>query len=919
MFRRTSLCTAAWLALGTVPASAQDTPVQRVEVTGSSIKRVEAETALPVTVITREQIEKSGAITVQDLLHRVSASGAMFSDTTQGAGYATANANLRGLGTSSTLVLLNGRRLANFAFGSVGGNVAVDLNSIPFAALERVEVLRDGASAVYGSDAVGGVINFITRRNLRGGEISVRHGDTEAGIGGSETGASLAIGLGDPEADRFNLLLTANVQKTTRIKAIDQQWYMRGLTEIPGSSPPTSSRGFPGRFWNDFDRISPGAYAGEYTTDPDIAACDPRYNVVQEFNREDGTPYLTPGGQRAKACRFIYAATLDNLPDSERGDVFARLSYDLGENMQLYAEGSYARAHHIGRIAPVPISNDAGHIDPETGEYPHFAMPVTSPYFPRELLETLGYDVPDTGMVDIIMRSVPVGNRINDNTNAQTRAVLGLRGVGAGWDYDTGLTWARSTGHLEYRGYIHEPRFIAALATGGINPFGPMDEAGNALLRSTLMEGPMRESTSTVTALDGKATRDLLTMAGGQMALALGVDLRREEADDRPINDDYRQGLHIGGEGTVPATRASRNVYAAFAELAVPFAKGMEFTLAGRYDRYSDSGSTFNPRGALRWQPSRQLALRASMGTGFRAPTLWDLNAPPAFTNTANPLNDPDCPLVTSPPQARCATQFTVRNSSSPDLQAEKSRQWALGVVTDPLPWLTATLDYWHIEKKDQIGQVTGDAIMSDPGLYAQYSGRIVRDADGYIIYIDQPVENLGGLRTSGLDLSLRTRWSLAGLGRFGLEWDATYLTQWEQQNGRNTPYVSYLGTAGDGGAIQPAPRWQHTLAGDWQWGDWGLRLENVFVRGWRESAGLVEAIVGVAQTYEVKDSSRFNLQLTYGGFGKMNLRLGVRNLFDQDPPFTVIPSYGSHAAGYAGSFVDPRGRFYYASATYKF
>lgn len=916
MFKRTKLCTHLLLAFGVLPAFAQTTEAltQRVEITGSSIKRVDSETALPVTVITREQIEKSGAITVQDLLHKVSASGAMFSDTTQGAGYAQASANLRGLGANSTLVLLNGRRLANFAFGSAGSAAAVDLNSIPFAALERVEVLRDGASAVYGSDAVGGVINFITRKNYKGGELSVRYGDTEAGVGGTESGFNVAFGVGDPSTDRFNLLVTANVQKQTRIKAIDQEWYMRGLTEIPGSFPPTSGRAFPGRFWEDFDTLSPGAYKTDGTTDdPNISACDPKFTVYQDF----GIP--TPNGTNTvKSCRFIYAAALDNLPDKESGDLFARLSFNLSEDTELYAEASYARSHSIGRIAPVPISNDAGKINPETGEYPHFAMPVTSPYFPRELLESLGYTVPDTGMVDIMMRSVPLGNRINDNTNAQTRIVAGVRGLAGGWDYDAGLNWARASGDLKYRGYVHEGRFIEALASGGINPFGPTDD-DNALLRTTLMEGKMRESSSTVTALDAKASRDLMPMAGGQMALAVGVDLRREEADDQPVTDDYRDGLHIGGEGTVPATKASRNVYAVFGEVAMPFAKGFEATLAARFDKYSDFGNTFNPRGSIRWQPNKQFALRASAGTGFRAPTLWDVNAPPAFSNTANSLNDPDCPLVTDPPQARCATQFTVRNSADANLKPEKSRQWAIGMVADPLPWLTTTLDYWQISKKDQIGQVTGDAIMADPDLYAAYNARIVRGVDGYITYIDQPVENLGGLRTAGIDMSLRTRWSLGDMGRFGLEFDATYLTQWEQQSGKGQPYVDYVDTAGDGSGIQPVPRWQHTLAADWQWGAWGVRLENVFVKGWTESAGLVDANVGVAEAHKVKDSSLFNLQAQYSGLKGFVFRLGVRNLFDQEPPFTAVSSYGSHAAGFAGSFTDPRGRFYYGSATYKF
>src|SRR5437660_1684928 len=169
------------VTIGTNPAEAQNVQRgERVEVTGSNIKRIEGETALPVTVITRGDIERMGATTTEDILKRVTSNTAMFSETTQGVGYATSTANLRGLGASSTLVLLNGRRLANHAFGSIGGfnasPSAVDLNSIPFSAIERVEVLRDGASAVYGTDAVGGVINFITRTDYRGAEIQAYYG-----------------------------------------------------------------------------------------------------------------------------------------------------------------------------------------------------------------------------------------------------------------------------------------------------------------------------------------------------------------------------------------------------------------------------------------------------------------------------------------------------------------------------------------------------------------------------------------------------------------------------------------------------------------------------------------------------------------------------------------------------------------------
>ena len=909
--RALTLAFSGGVALATAPqamAQAQQ-QLERVEITGSSIRRVESETALPVTVITKEQIERSGATNVEALLQRVSASAGLQSDTTQGAGYATSNANLRGLGANSTLVLLNGRRLANHPFGSIGGTVSVDLNSIPFAALERIEVLRDGASAVYGTDAVGGVINFITRRDYKQGQLTVRYGQPEKNIGGKESGLSLAYGQGDLSSDGYNLLVTANYQDNTRVRAIDQKLYNRGTTEIPGSAPPTSGRGFPGRLV-DFG-ISPGAYLGTNGfNDPNFAPCDPNFTVVTT------AAATTPSGQPKRACRFIYSATLDNLPDQTKGDLFGRLTLRLDAQNEFFAEGSYARNHNIGRIAPVPIDSTAGHLNPDTASYPSFAIPVTSPYYPAALLASLGYTAPASGMAEISMRAVPVGNRINDNVNEQLRTVAGVKGTLNGWDYDSALTLARGKGTLSYSGYISEPKFIAALATGLINPFGPNDAAGDALLRSTLLEGRMRESTSTTTVLDGKASREFLALPGGQLAAAFGFDIRHEQAKDTPVNDEYRQGLHIGGEGTVPETRASRNVVAVFTEVTAPFAKGWEAGLAARYDRYSDFGSSFNPRASLRWQPAKEMLLRTAYGTGFRAPSLWDVNSPPSMTNTANSLVDPNCPIAND---SRCESQFNERFASSGDLKAEKSRQFSAGIVLEPAKWLSTSIDWWRIEKRDQISVITGDAILTDPALLAKFGNRIHRTADGFISYIDTPVENLGDLHTAGIDLDVTTRWVLPDVGKLTVALNGTYVDTWKRQAYKDDKFTSYAGTAGDGGSVQPHPRWQHSFSIDLQRDTWGATLENVFVKGWTESADLVDSNVGVHQEYRVKDSSRWNLSGLYTGLKGFSFRLGIRNLFDDEPPFTAVSSFGSHATGYAASFTDPRGRFYYASATYQF
>lgn len=899
----TSLSASAW--------AQADTSLQRVEITGSSIKRVDAETALPVTIITRSQIENSGATTTEELLKRVSANSAMVSDTTQGAGYATSNANLRGLGANSTLVLLNGRRLANHPFGSIGGNASVDLNSIPFAAIERIEVLRDGASAVYGTDAVGGVINFITRQDYQSGEVSVRYGDTQAKIGGAEKGASIALGFGSLAKENFNVLLTANMQKNTRLRAIDQGLYNRGVSEIPNSDPPSSSAPFPGYISTAFGPVAPGSYP-EANLGANYIPCGGATSFVTS-----GSP--TPNGSPRRGCRFIYAATLDNLPDSDKTDVFGRATFNLSSEHQMFLEGSFARNHSIGRVAPTPIKYGFGPFHADINDYYHVLMPITSKYYPRAFMASLGIAEPASGMAEIGLRAVPAGNRISDNTNEQQRLVAGATGVVMGWDYNTAINYSKASGLLNYAGYIHEDRFLTSIGSGNLNPFGPGDAASDAAWKFAGMDGDMRKSTSTVTAFDFKVSKEMMAMAGGNMGLAMGVDLRREEADDKPINADYALGKHIGGEGTVPATSASRNLSAVFAEVNIPFAKGWEATLAARHDSYSDFGSSFNPKASIRFQPSRELVLRAAAGTGFRAPTLWDVNSPPSFSNTADTVLDPACPNPAEL-QGRCNSQVVTKSTAATSLKPETSRQFSMGVVFEPVKAMSITLDYWNIEKKDQIGVIAAESLMTTPALATKFASRIKRGADGYILFVETPVDNLGDLKTSGLDFDIRGRLSMGTSGKLNLGFAGTYVNNYDAQKYAGGQVDQFVGTGGDG-SVPPIPKWQTSASAEWMYGDVGVTLEHAFTQGWFESVNSVCNNVGgdCVEGHSVTNSSRFNLSVAYRGIKDLTARLGVRNLLNTEPPYTASSSYGSHAAGYAASFTDPRGRFIYGSLAYKF
>jgi len=893
------------------PALAQ-TPqsVNRIEVTGSAIKRIDGETALPVTVITREDIDRSGAVGTEDLLRRITSSTAMMSDTNQGVGYAVSNANLRGLGASSTLVLLNGRRLANHAFGSIGGfggtPTAVDLNSIPFSAIDRVEVLRDGASAIYGTDAVGGVINFITRTDYRGAEVSANYGRPEKSYGGTEQGATGVYGVGDLSKQGWNVLITGRVQYNKSVAAIDQKLYDRA-NSIPGATYPTSFRAFPGRIM-DFG-FSPGAYAGTLTTSPTIAGCDPNFTTLQV----SGT---TPSGNQRIRCRGIYAAYVDNLPDSHKGDIYGRYTMNVNADNQFFAEASFARNHNIGRVAPVPIDQTATHIRPD-GSQPNILLPLTSRYAPLALLSRLGYNVADVGtpgFLEIAYRSADVGKRTNDNTNDQTRLSSGFKGTMSGWDYDSAVTYARADDHLKYFNYVQEQRFIDALRTGNLNPFGPNDAAGQQLLESTKMEGDMRKSKSEITTFDGRGSRDIGKLDGGPLSIATGFDMRHEAIDDKPVNADYSAGLHVGGEGTVPHTTASRNVYALFVELNAPVVKNVELSAAVRFDHYSDVGSNTSPRVSGRWQAMPQLLLRASAGKGFRAPSLWDLHSPNAFGNTANAVVDPGCPAaLIADEDARCVdTQLNVRNTSNPNLKPETSTQWSAGFVVEPVRALSVAIDYWRIEKKDQIGTVLADAILANPNdltLYNRYISRFVRTPIGTTLYVDQPIENLGDLKTAGWDIDAHYRWD-PGYGKFLVGFQGTYWTEWKFQLGKDFPLTSYLGNSFFGGNAYP--RWNHVVSLDYSTGPWLATLENTYTSGWTEA-------FTAGGTHSIAAITRWNLAGTWTGIKNLALKLGVKNLEDKLPPYTDVSSNGSHAAGYPNAQASPLGRFWYTTVTYSF
>jgi iron complex outermembrane recepter protein len=886
-------CSSPLVALG-APALAQDADESRgtikIEVTGSNIYRSEAESALPVQVITREDIERTGATTTAELMSKVSANVLGQNDQLSISSFrppGLSSINLRGIGSGDTLVLLNGRHVANYAFDGS----AVDVNSIPLAAVERVEILKDGASAIYGTDAVAGVVNFILRKDFRGIEVTGYGSRPEQG-GGAQYQGVVSAGFGDLAKDRYNVFVTAVHQKDEPLTATERAFSRTAYRPDEGlfQLPPTP---FPA---NIYDQATGRLYNPSFAS-----GCAPPYSLP-------ATSVPVPGD----ACGFDYVAYSMIVPQVERTAVYGRGTLQASADHQLFAELAYSDNR-------LTISKDPTDIAPFTNPNATITRyPAGGPFYPTQFAAANGL----SGDLDLLFNTAPLGPRINQVDTSAWRAVLGADGVLAGWNYAAALTYSRNDQSDSLgSGYVSLARLNEAMATGLINPFGPSGPEGDALLAATQVSGKIHTASGTTVDFLAKGSRDTVALPGGALALAVGAEARRER-----LSNDYTALVTTGDLSGLPVAlqpvSGSRSAQALFVEASVPLVKGFEAQVAARYDHYNDFGSTWNPKVALRWQPVRSLLLRTSWGTGFRAPPLYDLYTPQeqAFLyGFEDPLR---CPVTGAPTD--CGTSgFREVVGGNPNLQPETSKQLNAGVVWEPLSGLSLAVDYWKIAKHNLIGALFPETIFDNFALYAPTN--IVRgpvdpqypNLPGPISNVILTNQNLGNLKTSGIDIDIAWRGRATRIGRFSFALNGTYITEWKMQPDGFT-YESAVGRNA-ASVPGPFPRWKHYAALDWQYGAWGATLAQTFQSGYEDTNDFSDfppsrppPLPRSVSSYEVWD-----LQARYSGFTNTRIVVGVRNLFGRDPPFTNQPF--TYQAGYDPKYADPRGRTFYASVSYAF
>jgi iron complex outermembrane recepter protein len=963
------------------PAASEESA--EILVTGSRIKRDPANSALPLTIISNTDLSREGISSPEQLISLLSTNGngtdnlASNSDVV-GADSRGKNglsaANLRGQGSSATLVLLNGRRVSSHG----QGGSAVDVNQIPFAAIERIEILKDGASAIYGTDAIGGVINFITKTNFEGITLNGFTDITQEGDSPiyrlSATG-----GVGNLDEQGFNIMGALSFSSTGALFGRDRD-FVNGNQPSRGLSIDT--RGTPFATAQQLNPTAAGigiAQTGTLlggTAGATTLNANPGFFIPSTTQPANGgvNPLRLPGGAgcasvdgglnydsvlwavpgAALACSWDTARAATLQQPLKTLTYYARGTVKLGEH-KIFAEitGSEAIARKVfsnnqytGNATTLPIAYPLNALTAPTYNAVYNSIVAVLPAIAANYGKPIAYRY----------RCIDCGARSLVTDTKTLRATIGIDGpLFEGWDYQAGGSYARSKSDSTLGSGYHytgvytnttqtaaagggavigradprtptapgatAPGIVGLFNSGILNPFSiTQTPEARAALRAVSADGvTLYGGVYEVQQVDASLSGRLFALPAGDIRVALGVDYRRETYKFDAGSPGALASPSIFNapfDNAFALSQVSRTVKAAYGEVLIPILRSLEVTVAGRIDEYSGFGSTFNPKVTAKFRPVDWLLFRASYNTGFRVPTFNQIfNGQVRLTNPGNTLVDPTtCPQgTTAGPQPGCAA-ITPDSISGGNLvlEPEKSKQYSAGVVFQPTRRISFSVDYWNIAVDNTIGTITIPQLFAN---IAAFPDRITR-TNGIITLVDLRTGNFGSRRTAGLEFAARAGFDALG-GDIGLGLDGTYLLEKREKLLPNLPYQKLVGIftlVGDIGL-----EWKHNAYVSYARDGFGMTLSQIYRSGYANqtlpasaSRPDFNARVKPYIIYNATVSQRIGKQLT--------LTAGVRNIFNTDPPFAI--TYDSNS-GSGGSWdprvADPRGRSFTMSAEVKF
>ncbi len=857
------------------PASAgAPTKLEAFTVTGSNLRIGESAGAANLRVLTPAEIEASGQNNLANLLRKIPEIGAQgFAENrvnTSSPG--SAAISMRGLGVNSTLVLLNGRRVTLAPLGQ-GGSAAglgteqfVDVNMIPLAAIARIEVLKDGASAVYGADAVAGVVNIILKKDLAGSTVTASYGDFTGGITAPTFRGSFTTGV---KSGRTSLSVIGDWMKRDSFafrefpQPVKRQLLLASNT--PGSFvvPAGATDPITGQV------IPAGAAAAARTFTVDRTATGPNATFTRQLQTQN---------------TFDSNAAIRPQTDAERRGLVAVLRHEFSDKLAAFAEIGWQENENIEGLSPAPVST-----------LNTITIPANNPFNP------FGVAITSANPQTIFFRFLELGDRFTTTTNEMSRVVAGLDGqLGGGWTWDASVTWNRQTSHLDLKNFPGQDKVNAALAdtnrATALNLFANGTTIRNNPATLAGLEGGVtRDAKTELAAFDARTTGTVFQLPAGPIAVAAGAQWRDERFRDQ------RTQIQLLNQGApVPMARGTRRVSAAYVEASLPVVSAaqkiagihsLEVNAAGRLEKFSDDGvgDTTVPRLGLRWQPvAEQITFRASWGKGFRAPALAELYLPQTVAVT---FNIPD-PLRFGRPGANANDSGTgqrlVRSGGNPLLAPEKSESKNFGVQLAPkaIKGLSLSVDLYEVEVTNRIGQPATPAIILANA--ALFPGAVIRaDATaadtaaglpGELREIRTVLGNYGNTKAKGFDFAAEYRFAPTRVGRFTARGVATLINS---QTLRTRPDLPQVETVG----LYEIPRWRGDASLLWTHRHASAAINLNYIGGFQDTS---PSALFIKQ--QVTTDVQFSHDLPWGLRGTV----GVNNVFDRLPPAT------SFSTGYA-------------------
>ncbi|HPG61572.1 MAG TPA: TonB-dependent receptor [Casimicrobium sp.] len=903
---------ATFVASGVAYAQQATQKVEKIEITGSNIKRTDVETVAPVDVITREQIEKSGQPTIAEVLRNVPAnSGNSYSESFSNSFAPGASGiSLRGLGQKATLVLINGRRTAGYGFAQNLQDTFVDLNSIPASAVERIEILKDGASAVYGSDAIAGVVNVIMRKDYKGIEFTAGAGSA---AGNGDYRFSATAGFGDLGRDKYSVLAVVDYYKRDLVMLNETDFGAsadyrgkvgggRNFTSLTGLGTwqQYTNAGVATQNFKAVDNCA--AVGGTVMNGPQAVAA----GLINLSGNQSAATLATLNARAAASntfCTFDNNGAITAMPGTERIGFLTRGTMELSPTMQAYAELGLSKVDSVQTFTR-PFFNTTALTPTPLGLKPFSYTINFAPGVAGNPFSTLARYA--GALNDLGTRDTSIGSD-------SMRVLAGLKYSFGSWDGDSAIGWSQNKVRSDGSNRLSIDGVSSAFGiTSAAQPPVPTSTSAtynlnnsslnSAAARDALRIGVPRTSKSELFFADTRLSTEFGQLPGGPVGLAVGAEYRSEKIADVP--SAAAQAGQIMGQG-ITATNGDRNSIAVFAEAGLPITKSLEAQLAVRSDRYSDYGSSTVPKVGMKWKVSPEFLLRANWGQGFRAPTLPEIS--PSVATFFVQVNDP----VTN----ASGVQISGIYAGNPNLKAETSKSTTIGAVFEPTKDFNVGVNWYSIDWKDQISSYSFQTLVNNNGIInGVQRGVVTRDpVTNNIVTVATNYTNVAQVSTRGLDFDAVYRMNtLYGKLAFGLA--GSYMESYKDGD-------EYVGQNGYGISL---PRLRGNMSLDWSQGPYSARVTANYIHSYYQAllAGSYYSTLndprfqtGVAGE---KIGSRTTIDL-FGGYefnNKLKINASVLNVMNRKPPYDPGAS-----STYIYDFTqyDVRGRAYRMNMTYKF